>query len=295
MRQFNRFYRLTVGDYKTRDGLAITDLQISFDISKSADNSKKSNTASIEVYNLSDKSLKVLETDYPLAVLEVGYGSPENLKILFYGKIGSVSTRKSGADRVTQLLIGTAYTELNHDTLTKLVPAGGTVKDVVNELIKSFPNIKRGVFNGSNLDSVLINGYPLSGTLKAELNRLAKNYRLNWQIDDDVLYVSDAARATSENFNSAYVISPQSGLIEIPYYTSGKKNKMKKDETKVQGVQFNMLINPEVPIGGIIKLEGTEINGWFRTDTIRYSGAYRGGDWLQEVFCTSLEKVSKKG
>lgn len=295
MRQFNRFYRLTIGDYKTRDGLAITDLQISFDISKSADSSKKAHTASIEIYNLSDKNLKILETEYPVAILEVGYESQDNLKILFYGKVGEVSTRKAGADRITELLIGTAYTELNHTGITKLVPSGGTVRNVVEELMKSFPTIKRGVFNGTNLDTVLHNGYPLSGTLKAELNRLAKNYSLSWQIDNDVLYVSDATRATTENFESAYVISPQSGLIEIPYYTSGKKNKMKFDPTKKQGVQFTMLINPDVPVGGIIKLDGTAVNGWFRTDTIKYKGTWRGGDWIQEVFCTALEKVSKQG
>lgn len=295
MRQFNRFYRLTIGDYKTKEGLRIKDLQVSFDIHKSANNAAKSNTASIELTNLSDNSLKILETDYPALIFEVGYESPSNLKILFSGKIGDVTTRKSGPNRVTQLIVGSAYTELNHETLSKLVPAGGTVQSVVDELIKSFPNIKRGVYSGSNLNSVLINGYPISGTLKAELNRLAKNYRLNWQIDNDVLYVSDADRATTENFNSAYVISPTSGLIEIPYYTSGKKNKMKDDPTKKQGVQFNMLINPDVPVGGIIKLEDTAITGWFRVDTVRYSGEYMGGSWLQEVYCTSLEKVSKKG
>lgn len=295
MLQFKRFYRLTIGDYKTGQGIKVTDLQISFDISKSADNSVKSNSASIEIYNLSDNSLKILETEYPVAILEVGYGSVDNLKILFAGKVGDITTRKSGADRVTQLVIGSSYTELNHEAISKLVPAGGTVKTVVEELVKAFPNIKRGVYSGTNLNSVLINGYPLSGTLRAELNRLAKNYRLSWQIDDDVLYVTDSSRATSENFNSAFVISPKHGLIEIPYYTSGKKNKMKDDVDKIQGVQFNMLINAEVPVGGIIKLEDTIITGWFRVDNIRYSGSYRGGDWLQEVFCTSLEKVSKKG
>jgi hypothetical protein len=137
MRQFKRFYRLTVGDYKTRDGLEITDLQITFDISKSADNSAQSNSASIEIYNLSPNNLKILETEYPAAILEVGYESQNNLKILFAGKVGDVSTRKRGPDKVTQLIIGSSYTELNHETISKLVPSGGTVKTVVEELVKA--------------------------------------------------------------------------------------------------------------------------------------------------------------
>lgn len=295
MRQFKRFYKLTIGNYKSRDALFFTDLQISFDIHKSADNSVKSNNSSIKITNLSDSSLKLLETDYPAAILEVGYESEDNLKILFAGKVTEVTTEKSGADRITELLIGASYTTLNHEAVSKLVPAGSTVKTVVEELIKEFPEIKKGVYNVKNLDTILRNGYSLSGTLRSELNRLAKNYRLSWQVDNDILYISDSDRATSENFESAFVISPSSGLIEIPYRTSGKKNKMKKDKDKKQGVQFKMLINPEVPVGGIIKLEDTEINGWFRVDTLKYSGEYRGGDWVQEVFCTSLEKVSKSG
>lgn len=294
MQQFNRFYELTVGDYRTREGIVIRDLQLSFDISKSADNKKESNSASIEVVNLSAQHLKLLETSYPLATLKVGFQSRDNIRTLFSGEVGEVVTRKSGTDRTTQLILGSSYTELNHETISKIVPAGSTVGQVVEELLKTFPNIKRGNIIGTNLNSVLINGYPMSGTLRKELNRLATNYNLNWQIDNNTLSVSDSTRATTENFGTAFLITPRTGLIETPYYVSGKKGRASDDPESVQGVQFSMLINPEVPIGGIIKLQDTAINGWFRTDTIRYSGAYRGGNWIQEVYCTSLEKITKK-
>lgn len=291
--QINRKYRLVIGDYQTGEGLELTQHQISFDILKTSDNSATTNSASIEITNLSDNSLKILETDYPVATFEVGYRNFQNLGMIFGGQIANVSTRKSGTDRVTQLILGSGYTDLNHQTLSKLVPPGKTVRDVCEELVEAFPNISRGVYNGSNLNSVLINGYSISGSLKDSLDTLANTYKLEWRIDDDTLYVNNRDRAESENFDAAYVISPSSGLIEIPYYTSGDKRRSLDDTAKKQSVQFSMLINPDLRAGGIIKLEDTDINGWYKVDTIRYSGSWRGGNWLQEISCSAIEKVIK--
>lgn len=294
IQQFNRKYRLVIGDYQTRDGLELTDHQITFDILKSTDNSKQSNSASIEIYNLSENSLKILETDYPAASFEVGYGDYNKMGLLFGGQIANVNgTRKRGTDRVTQIILGSGYTELNHQTLSKLVPPGKTVKDVVEELRAGFPNITRGVYNGTNLNSVLINGYSISGTLKQSLDSLANTYKLEWRLDGDTLYVNDKSRAENENFESAYVISPSSGLIETPYYSSGDMRRTTEDDAKKQSVQFSMLINPAIRPGMIIKLEDTNITGWYKVDTCRYSGSYRGGNWLQEVNCSAIEKVIK--
>lgn len=294
MYQIDRKYRLIVGDLKTKDGIEITDLQLSFDISKSSDNSQNSNSASIEVYNLSDNTLKTLQTDYPAAYLYVGYGKLENTKLLFAGQVINIGTKKQGTDRVTQLLLGSGYTDLHHTNVTRSIPAGGTSRECAEEIRKKMPNVDRGVYNGTNIDSPFINGYTLSGSCKQELDELARNKKLEWRVDDRILYVNDKDRAENENFNEAYVISPSSGLVEIPYYSSGDRRRSKKDEAKKQGVQFNMLINAAVYPGIIIKLEDTSINGWFKVDSVRYSGSWRGGDWLQEVMCSAIEKVTKQ-
>lgn len=292
--QVNRRYRLLIGDYQNGNGLEITNLQITFDVSKSSDNSNNSNSASIEVYNLSKESLKILDTDYPAAYLYVGYGldPTKPLKLLFGGQVVNITTRKQGTDRITQLLLGTGYTELNHQLMSKVVPPGKTVKQVCEEVIKQFPNIQRGVFNGTNLNNTVSKGYSLSGTVKEVLDKISDTYKLEWRIDDDVLYINDKDRAETENFDTAYVITPETGLIEIPYYTSGDSRRTPKDKAKKNGVQFSMLINPEIIAGKIVKLEDTDITGWFKVDSIRYSGSWRAGNWTQDVYCSALEKVN---
>ena len=69
--QRNRQYLLTVGDTSIGEGLEINNLQITFDISKSSSNKDKTNSAAIEIYNLSDDSLKLIDVDYPAARFSV--------------------------------------------------------------------------------------------------------------------------------------------------------------------------------------------------------------------------------
>lgn len=292
MIQKNRQYKLTIGDYQTGDGLLIEQLQVTFDISKSTNNKNRTNSASIEVYNLSEESLKILDTDYPAAVFEAGYLDTGGPKRLFAGQVTNVSTRKSGTDIVTQIQMGSGYTELNHETLSDLVPPGNNVKDAIENLRKAI-GADRGVYNGTNLNNELISGYPLSGTPKEMLDELAEKYQLDWQLDDGVLYVHDNDRPATEQYQLAYVISPFTGLIERPYRVSGDKRRSKKDKVKKPGVQMKILLNPDIKAGDIIRIEEGLLKGWYKVDSLRHSGGWRSEGWYTEIKGSLIEKVVK--
>ena len=293
--QRNRQYELIIGDYKSGDGLLITDLQVQFDISKTTDNKKKTNSASIEVTNLSLEHIKLLDTDYPAAVFSVGYKDTGGVKRVFAGQVTHVSTRKSGTDRISQLQLGTGYTTLNHQTLSELVAPGQSVKEVAEAIRKNLPGVSRGVYNGTNLNNEILYGYPLMGTPKEMLDELAEKHALNWQVDDDTLYVNNNDRANTENFQQAYVISKYTGLIETPYRVSGDRRRSKKDKAKKPGIQMKILLNPDIRAGDIIYLEDTLITGWLKVDSLRHSGGWRSSNWYTEIKASSLEKVEQKG
>lgn len=292
--QINRRYELIIGDVRAGTGLEITDLHVSFDISKSVDNKTTPSSATIEIYNLSDESLKRLDTDYPAAVFSAGYKDVE-IKRLFAGEVKDFTTRKSGTDRITQIRMGAAYKELNHQTLNQLTAPGRSVQDVLEEIRKAIPNVSRGVYNGTNLSSQLIYGYPLMGTPKDMLNELSRKYSLNWNIDDDVLYVHSSDRGFTENFNQAVVIAPDSGLIEIPYRAVSDNRRSEKDKAKSQAVQWTMLLNPTLVPGSIVKIEDTDLDGWYRLDEVRHSGGWRDNPWYTECRASAIVKVRKDG
>ena len=287
--QKDRIYELRVGDTQSGNGLLITNnLQISFDVSKASSNKDRTNSASIEIYNLSDDSLKLIDVDYPFASLSVGYRQI-GLKQIISGQVTDVTTRKSGTDRITLITIGSAYKKLNHELISKTLPPG-KVRDAFEELAKQI-GVSRTVFNSVNLESPIINGYPLSGTKREMLDELSEKYGVDWQIDDDTLYVHDSDRGNSEKFELAYVVSKYTGLIENAYRVSGDVRRSEKDKVKKPGVQFKMLLNPDIVAGSILKLEDTLIQGWIKVDSLRHSGSWRGNDWYTEVQCSMIEKV----
>lgn len=290
--QKDRIYELIIGDYKNGRGLLINNLQITFDITKAANNKQRTNSAAIEIYNLSTESLKLLDTDYPVASFSVGWAQT-GLKRLFADQVTNVTTRKSGTDRITQIQMGERYKEITHEMISSIVPPGRTVKDVMEDIRKAIPGVSRGIYNGTNLDNPILYGYPLIGSPKDMLNELSSKYGLDWQIDDGILYVNNSDRAFSENFDQAFVISRYTGLIDNVYRIAGDKRRSKKDKVKKQGVQFKVLLNPELIAGSIIKIEDTLINGWYKIDSLRHGGGYRDTPWYTEVQASALEKVSK--
>lgn len=283
MKQKNRQYELIIGDWQNKEGLRITDLQVTFDISKASNNKEQTNSAAIEVYNLSEESLRMLETDFPVAVFSAGYEG--NVKRLFAGEVVELSTRMNGPDRVTQILMGSGYVALTQVILNKVIPPGKTIKDVIEEVRKELPGVSRGVYAGTNINNTVVYGYGATGTAKEILNELARAHSIEWRVDNNVLYVNDTKGTIDKDYSTAPVISSSTGLIEIPYYTSGKTKRAKKEEGEEHGVQFKTLLNPEIRPGSIVRLESSTITGWYKVTSARFYGDYRGNDWYVECYC----------
>ena len=290
MIQRNRVYTLRVGNEGR--GWSIEDLNISFDITKTASNKDKANSAVIEVYNLSSSKRKYLEEAFIRAELYVGYES-YGLVLLFSGEVTEVATKRSGGDIVTKFSIGNAYTEINYKTISKLVPAGRTVEDVINEVKTEIPSIANTVFTGVNIKSRVLDGYPISTSARKTLDDLSRSYEIDWQIDNDILYINDKNGSHGNN-TSAVVVSRNTGLIERPYAVdvapvSTKKKVRKEDNNNKRitkdGVQFKHLLNPMLSAGGLVKIEDSQFGGLYKVAEIRSYGEWMGSDWYSDVMC----------
>lgn len=290
MIQRNRVYTLRVGNEER--GWSIEDLNISFDITKTASNKDKANSAVIEVYNLSSSKRKYLEEAFIRAELYVGYES-YGLVLLFSGEVTEVTTKRSGGDIVTKFSIGNAYTEINYKTISKLVPAGRTVEDVINEVKTEIPSIANTVFTGVNIKSRVLDGYPISTSARKTLDDLSRSYEIDWQIDNDILYINDKNGSHGNN-TSAVVVSRNTGLIERPYAVdvapvSTKKKVRKEDNNNKRitkdGVQFKHLLNPMLSAGGLVKIEDDQFGGLYKVAEIRSYGEWMGSDWYSDVMC----------
>ena len=288
--QKNRAYSVVFGDANTGDGFEVRDLNINFDVNKSSDSKKGQNSCVIEIYNLSKEKQRLLEQDYIACVLSAGYVDTQ-VKRLFAGQVTSATTRKSGTDTVTQIQMGTAYKELNHETLSKLIPPGKDYKYVIEQLAKEIPGISRVAFNRTNIQSQVIDEYPLSGTPREMLDEIARAIDVEISIDDDVMYVADAGGTHTDDLNTAYVLSRTTGMIERPYAVSGNLRRTAKDKAKKGGVQVKLLLNPDIVCGSIVKIEDDEYDGYYKVASLRSYGEYRGSNWYTELRLEDKIKV----
>lgn len=289
--QIDREYELIIGDYRKSDNaIVIPNLQCTFEVSKSSSNKKKTNSATIEIYNLNDEHRALIEQDYIAAVFSAGYLDP-GMARLFAGQVVDSSTRKSGTEVVTQIKMGAGYTDLNHELISKLAAPGQSYKEVFEEVRKIMPSISRGVYNGANLNNQVVNGYPLIGEPRRMLDELGELTQSEWRVDDGVLYVNDIKGAINDNLNLCYVVSEDSGMVDRPYRVAGDKQRTKKDKAKKKGIQFKCLLNPRIVPGEIIKLEYPDFDGFYKVDSVRMTGDYRGNPWYSEVFCSDKVKV----
>lgn len=284
MFQRDRGYKLIVGDYKTGQGVLIQNLHVTFDITKTSNNKKKNNSAAIEIYNLSDDTLKKLETDYLACEFYCGY---EDIGInrLLSGEVVQISTRKAGADKITQILLGEGYVALNAQKLAATVPPGKTVGDVIEEIRKQMPGVVRGIFAGTNLSNPVIHGYPLHGTPKQMLDELCDTYNIDYYIDQGTLNISDSGGLTQNARSRAFVLNKRTGLVDIPFYSAPVVKTVKGSKQRKKGMNFKALLNTEIVPGAIVKVESDTINGYYKVTSARYYGGYRDNDWYVECYC----------
>tara|TARA_R100000656_G_scaffold119768_1_gene93778 strand:+ start:1749 stop:2636 length:888 start_codon:yes stop_codon:yes gene_type:complete len=286
-----RIYELIIGDYSIGEGILINNLEIRFDVSKSADNTKKANSGVVEVYNLSPESLKMLESDYLEVKFSIGW-EETGLQQLLAGNVVEKSTIKEGTDIVTQFILGEGYTSLNHAKVKTVVAPGKTIADVIEVCRTFMPGVARGGYVGTNLNNKVIYGYPMNGTPKRELDRICNAHNLEWRVDNNVLSVSDKNGLVSKDTSLAPLISPATGnLIDIPFHTSGEGVKLPKDKTRKMGVQLRALCDPNIIPGSLIRLESKYITGFYRVNDARYYGDYRGQDWYVDCFCSTADDV----
>jgi hypothetical protein len=288
MKFFNRGYLLQIGDTDSGKGLAINELQVTFSVKKSVNNKEKQDTCKVSITNLSEESLTHTETAFSVASLFCGYG--DELVRLFYGQVSKSSTEKKGTDRVTTLEITPYITELKHRIISSLVPENGTVRDVI-ESIRKDTSIAKGVYRGANLDNIIVYGYPISGTPHSMLDQICNDYRLQWKIEGEALYINDIDSSENPATKTAPVLNKETGLINKPYFFSGSEAKSSKDDTKKRGAKFTALLNPTVRPGGIVRVDYDQESVYLRIEEVEYQGDFRNTNWYMHCTCSIRQEV----
>lgn len=290
--QKDRQYSLQIGQGKGT-GILIENLHLEFRVNKGSDNKKKTNKATISIYNLSAEYQAYVEADFVEVVLSVGYVGL-GMHRLFSGQVTVAGTRKQGADIITEIQLDSMYTELNHKRITKTTAAGTQVKAIVEAVREQLGGVSRAVYSGKNVQRIMVDGYPLTGSPRQILNELSEAFEMEWQVDDFVLYIQDRGFSYMDDKTKAYVISEASGLIDRPYFDNIEKQRGKKDKIKKarKGVKLKIQLNPTIVAGSIIKIEYAEFTGFYKVERLIHSGGMFSEQWETELICGTMITTS---
>ena len=283
-------------------------LNISFRCVKSSNNKDRKNEASLEIYNLAPETRSLLEQPFVQVELRVGYVDHDSLVPLFRGQVRNISTSKipislttkRGATLVTRLDIEELFEPMNNTAVSKTVSSGRTVREALEEIVKDVPEISRSEITGTNVNRVLLDGAVLAGTPRALLDKLSREYNIEYTIDQGVLYVSDLGGSYTEDTSRVPLIGQMSGLIERPEFVNEEARRFqraaraaeegvappKEQNPKQNSLKLKVLLNPEIKAGSIFRLEFERLTGYYKVDSIEHVGEWRGQDWYSSITCT---------
>lgn len=287
--QKDRQYELRVSD-KDGKGYVINNLHIEFTVSKSSNNKDKTNKATIKIYNLSDERQKWFEKSFTEVTLLVGY-LETGLYRLFSGQATIVGTQKRGTETITEIQVDTLYTALNSAKLSQTAPAGSTIKQVIERIARRLGTPKV-VYSGENVNKAFVDGYPIFGSPRQVLNQIATAYEIEWQVDDQILYIQDVGKSYMVDNRNAYVINETSGLIDRPYYDNIEKRRGKGDKYKEarKGVKLKILLNPAIVAGSIVKIDYADFTGFYKVERLTHKGGIYTDDWTTQLVCGTMLK-----
>lgn len=275
-KNFMRTYTLKCGP-KGKKGFEIgniksaneTVLHVSFSVEKS--DAESPNTAKIQIWNLSNKNVKVLDSKDCIVELNAGYNM--NMAPILIGAVTSAVTVPDNADRMSELEIVDGRIALR-DTKVNISYNGSVNSKKIYQYVANQMGVSIVFAKGLKFKT-FPNGYSYVGKAKNILKKLVRSNRHSWTIQNNVLQITKKGTPVS---TKGYLINYSTGLIGNPKKISlGNSTDTKKAQT---GWEVEFFLNGAIGINDTVKLESDVVKGYFLVKKITFDGDNFEGDWI---------------
>ena len=256
--QFDRKVKLVLTD-KVKS-MSWTDLHVDFVIEKTADATP--NGAKFVIFNMNENSRGFVNKPMDVTFL-AGYGSAETA--VFVGQVikDGIKHEYNGVDWVTVLDCRDANSGLNQVKVNKSFEGKVSLKKSVDYLIEEM-GLGKGVLNIP--DKQYNNGLALSGFARDRIREIAKKENLEFNVQDGNAFIL----AKDEKVDRVVVVNAQTGLVGSPIVEDG-------------GVSFECLLNPNIKIGGKVRVESRVVTGEYKVEKLRHAGDNHKGNYYTRV------------
>lgn len=255
-------------------GPLLHELKVGFDVSKGI--SGTANTATIDIWNMSESHRNAVGKELDHIELQAGYNPPtggSNVATIFKGNIRDVEHKREGVDIRTTISCGDGDKALRSATINKTFDKGTPVEDVLNEISSQLEaeGITRGEWKLPDDLPEFKRPLTLCGGCSREMNYLGRSNGFYWSIQNEQIEV-----IPSDGYLSgSVVLTPRTGMIDTPTITDN-------------GIKVSALLDPAIAPNRtiVVQSETLEMNsegGLYRVSQVRFTGDNRDGDFKVEI------------
>lgn len=241
--QYNRKLSIVVAN-TAGQGIEFSTFKVRFSIRRG--DVQTPNSADIRIYNVSPETANQISTkEFNQVVVQAGYEG--NFGLIFRGQTKQVRIgRENAVDSYVDITAADGDSAYNFSSCSFALAAGQTPQNAVERFLKTMGpfGITKGYLPPDLSNAGRIRGRVFYGMTKDELRDFAAANEVLYSIQDGALNV---VSKRSYIPGDPVIISPQTGLIGVPEQTQN-------------GIEARILLNPQVRISRLVKLENTTIN-----------------------------------
>ena len=257
-------------------------LHISFSVEKS--DAESSNTAKIQVWNLSDKNLKTLDTKDIIVELKAGYG--EHMALIMVGNVTYVTTTPDGADRMTEIEVTDGRVEVRDANISVSRNDKVDTKDLYGYVAGQ---MGLSISFAKDLSYVKFpNGFSFVGKGKNALQKIAKANGHAWTIQNGVIQITLPGRPLN---TQGYLLSNETGLISVPKRITISQSAENSDS--LTGWEVEYFLNGAIGVNNVVQIQSSTANGYYRVHKITFDGDNMEGDWVCNAQLLEIKTLPK--
>jgi len=295
---FGQLFIPKENDYRTvtLNAVEITELDINATISSKAGG--KNSSSVIKIYNLSEDTRNIVERVNNYVILEAGYASDEELKVVFTGQVSEFFTENVGEDLVTTLQCKDGYIPNNTLRVDKFFPAGVTADTIFKYIIDQYKKVgvPLGFYSGFSdkkerveyvqlpmpQDTTFYMGYTLTGYLWDELKDLTKSLGYVCYITNGRLFIHPKGFTRAvEQFEVDH-----SQIYSIKKSGKANNNTTGKSDT---GVNISLPLDARMDVDKQIKVIGGDFEGVYKIMERSFNISIFDGNFDTNLVCKSVE------
>jgi hypothetical protein len=277
-RLFGRVVQVSVGQ-RGQPATLIEGLRIVFKIEKTLE--KTPNNATIDIYNLSEKTRALFEEKNAAIRLTAGYEG--SAKDIFIGDIAVATTKRAGPDLITSIEAADGMLSYQTKEADLSFAPGAKVGTILDQLTSAF-GLTKGEIQGVNLNDQYLNGATFSGKVRDHIDTvIGKQPDLAWSIQDNQLQILPKSKGSTRQ---AVLLTPETGLVGSPFkrvvvnVDIAKKKEGKEQET---GGTIKSLLNPELVPGRLVRVEAQFLKATQKIEKVTHQGDTHGVSFYSDV------------